>query len=74
MHKFALLYIYWAQPIVGYGVSKVVDSRHPEFKAGDLIWGITKWEQYALITNTQSFFKINHTDVPLSYYTGLLGN
>lgn len=60
-------------PIVGYGVSKVVDSRHPELKAGDLVWGITKWEQYSLITNTQSFFKINHTDVPLSYYTGLLG-
>lgn len=60
-------------PIVGYGVSQVVDSRHPELKAGDLVWGITKWEQYTLITNTQSFFKINHTDVPLSYYTGLLG-
>lgn len=54
-------------------MSKVVDSKHPEFKAGDLVWGITKWEEYTLIKNTQSFFKINHTDVPLSYYTGILG-
>ncbi|PRQ24738.1 putative oxidoreductase [Rosa chinensis] len=65
-------------PIVGYGVSKAVDSHQPEFKAGDLItlsvWGITKWEEYTLITKTKRLFKINHTDVPLSYYTGLLIN
>jgi NADPH-dependent curcumin reductase CurA len=62
------------QPIVGYGVAKVMDSGHPDFQKGDLVWGVTKWEEYSLITMTESLFKIQYTDVPLSYYTGLLGN
>ncbi|CAJ2633792.1 unnamed protein product [Trifolium pratense] len=59
-------------PIVGYGVCKVLDSKHPDFKKGDLVWGVTKWEEYSII-KTDSLIKIEHTDVPLSYYTGLLG-
>ena len=66
-------YIYM-QAIFGYGVAKVLDSGHPEFKAGDLVWGITGWEEYSLITKTtDTLIKIQHTDVPLSYYTGILG-
>ncbi|CAL9054358.1 unnamed protein product [Musa banksii] len=60
-------------PITGYGVCKVLDSGHPDFKIGDYVWGITGWEEYSLITSTEGLFKINHTDVPLSYYTGILG-
>ncbi|XP_062170023.1 2-alkenal reductase (NADP(+)-dependent)-like [Alnus glutinosa] len=61
-------------PIFGYGVGKVLDSGHPEFKAGDLVWGMTGWEEYSLITKTEGLIKIKHTDdVPLSYYTGILG-
>ncbi|XP_071689549.1 2-alkenal reductase (NADP(+)-dependent)-like [Rutidosis leptorrhynchoides] len=60
-------------PIVGYGVAKVLDSGHSNFKNGDLVWGITGWEEYSVITNPEALFKIQHTDVPLSYYTGILG-
>ncbi|KAJ8475862.1 hypothetical protein OPV22_019589 [Ensete ventricosum] len=60
-------------PIPGYGVCKVLDSGHPDFKMGDYAWGMTGWEEYSLITSTEGLFKINHTDVPLSYYTGILG-
>ncbi|XP_027365676.1 2-alkenal reductase (NADP(+)-dependent)-like isoform X2 [Abrus precatorius] len=60
-------------PIIGYGVCKVLDSKHPDFKKGDLVWGVTKWEEYSVITMTDSLIKIEHKDVPLSYYTGLLG-
>ncbi|CDP08119.1 unnamed protein product [Coffea canephora] len=60
-------------PINGYAVSKVLDSKHPKFKKGDLVWGITGWEEYSLIAEPDSLFKIEHTDIPLSYYTGLLG-
>ncbi|KAK9288270.1 hypothetical protein L1049_016720 [Liquidambar formosana] len=56
----------------GYGVAKVLDSRHPDFKKGDLIWGTTGWEEYSLITTPETF-KIEHTDLPLSYSTGILG-
>ncbi|KAH7861525.1 hypothetical protein Vadar_027374 [Vaccinium darrowii] len=59
--------------ITGFGVAKVLDSRHPNFKKGDLVWGITGWEEYSLITKLEELFKIEHTDVPLSYYTGILG-
>ncbi|KAM0969100.1 hypothetical protein ACFXTH_017379 [Malus domestica] len=60
-------------PIVGHGVAKVLESGDPKFKKGDLIWGMTGWEEYSVITATESLFKIQHTDVPLSYYTGILG-
>ncbi|KAK3204740.1 hypothetical protein Dsin_018786 [Dipteronia sinensis] len=58
----------------GNGVGKFVDSSHPEFKKGDMVWGITNWEEYSLIIDSpESVHKIEHTDVPLSYYTGILG-
>lgn len=61
------------QPISGFGVGKVVDSGHPDFMVGDYVWGLTTWEEYSLITSPESLFKIKYTDVPLSYYTGILG-
>ena len=54
-------------------MAQVVDSGNPKFKKGDLVWGRTGWEEYSLITDVQDLFKIEHTDVPLSYYTGILG-
>ncbi|XP_010070436.2 2-alkenal reductase (NADP(+)-dependent) [Eucalyptus grandis] len=60
-------------PIPGYGVARVLESGHPNFKKGDLVLGITRWEEYSLITAPETCFKIEHTNVPLSYYTGLLG-
>jgi NADPH-dependent curcumin reductase CurA len=59
--------------ITGYGVCKVMDSEHPNFNKGDFVWGTTGWEEYSLITKPKDLFKIDHTDVPLSYYTGILG-
>ncbi|TVU15392.1 hypothetical protein EJB05_38911, partial [Eragrostis curvula] len=61
------------EAMAGFGVSKVLDSSHPEFKAGDYVWGITGWEEYSLIKDPKIFFPIRHPDLPLSYYTGLLG-
>ncbi|KAL8142879.1 hypothetical protein V2J09_015911 [Rumex salicifolius] len=60
-------------PIVGYGVAKVLESGHPDLKKDDLIWGMTGWEEYTLITWPEALIKITHTDLPLSYYTGILG-
>ncbi|GMP78877.1 hypothetical protein CsSME_00034648 [Camellia sinensis var. sinensis] len=60
-------------PITGGGVARVLDSGHPNFKKGDLVWGRTGWEEYSVITEPESVFKIQNTDVPLSYYTGILG-
>ena len=61
------------QTVLGLGVSKVVDSGNSNFKKGDLVWGGTRWEEYSIINAPQFLFKIHDTDVPLSYYTGILG-
>jgi NADPH-dependent curcumin reductase CurA len=62
------------QPISGFAVATVVDSGHPDFKKGDLVWGRrVGWEEYSLVTTPECLTKILHIDVPLSYYTGILG-
>ncbi|CAI0394892.1 unnamed protein product [Linum tenue] len=60
-------------PLSGYGVAKVLESGHPNFEKGDLVWGSTGWEEYTVSTEPGQLFKIQHKDVPLSYYTGILG-
>ncbi|XP_059277483.1 2-alkenal reductase (NADP(+)-dependent)-like [Lycium ferocissimum] len=60
-------------PITGLGVAKVLESVDSNFQKGDLVWGMTGWEEYSIVTDTQSLLKIHDKDVPLSYYTGILG-
>ncbi|KAG6393619.1 hypothetical protein SASPL_147863 [Salvia splendens] len=60
-------------PIFGYGVSKVLDSSHPNFKMGELVWGFIYLEEYSLIKDPNVLFKVHDKDLPLSYYTGILG-
>ncbi|XP_027334257.1 NADP-dependent alkenal double bond reductase P2-like isoform X3 [Abrus precatorius] len=60
-------------PLTGHGVSKVLESGNPDYEKGDLVLGITNWEEYSFVSSAQILFKIEHTDVPLSYYTGILG-
>ncbi|XP_047954747.1 (+)-pulegone reductase-like isoform X2 [Salvia hispanica] len=60
-------------PITGYGVSKVLDSSHPNFKTGELVSGFTCWEEYSLIKDPNTSIKIHDKDFPLSYYIGILG-
>ncbi|KAJ0035769.1 hypothetical protein Pint_26292 [Pistacia integerrima] len=60
-------------PLEGIGVAKVLDSGHLDFKKGNLVWGTVGWEEYGVVENPENLFKIHHTDVPLSYYTGILG-
>ncbi|WCJ21854.1 Zinc-binding dehydrogenase family protein [Euphorbia peplus] len=61
------------KPIRGFGVVKVVESTHPNYKKGDVAWGFTVWEEYTLLVSPELLIKIDHTDLPLSYYTGILG-
>ncbi|XP_042018610.1 (+)-pulegone reductase-like isoform X1 [Salvia splendens] len=60
-------------PIYGFGVSKVLDSSHPNFKTGELVWGFTGWEEYNLIKDPDQLFKVQDKDLPLSYFIGILG-
>merc|ERR1711915_561345 len=59
--------------ITGYGVSKVVISNHPDFKEDDLVMGYIGWEEYSIIPGANGLHKIGDTDLPISYYLGVLG-
>ena len=54
-------------------MSQVVESGHPDYKKGDLVYARTRWEEYSLIPSSEICLKIEHTDLPLSYYIGVLG-
>ncbi|KAJ4700793.1 CoA ligase [Melia azedarach] len=60
--------------LVGYGIGKVIKSANPDFEEGEFLWGLTGWEEYTMIPNPESFRKVKYTDVPLSYYMGILGS
>ncbi|KAH7663857.1 2-alkenal reductase (NADP(+)) protein [Dioscorea alata] len=59
--------------IEGFGVAKVLDSDNPNFSVGDYVAGFTGWEEYTLITRTESLRKVKKNDIPLSFHVGLLG-
>ncbi|KAK4566288.1 hypothetical protein RGQ29_002505 [Quercus rubra] len=45
----------------GHGVAKVLDSRHPDYKEGNFVWGPAVWEEYSLVEEP-NLTKIHHTD------------
>ncbi|KAI9010718.1 oxidoreductase, zinc-binding protein [Hyaloraphidium curvatum] len=57
----------------GGGVSRVLQSSSPSFKAGDVVQGSIGWEEYT-IAPAAGFRKVEEIPgVPLSYYLGALG-
>lgn len=59
--------------IQGFGVAKVILSNHPDFREGDFVSGTIGWEEYSIIPKGSNLRKIKYTDVPLSYFVGVLG-
>ena len=53
-------------------VGQVVESRHPDFKAGDYVRHFGGWQEYSLSDGSRAF-KINAELAPLSTYVGILG-
>ncbi|KAL6587881.1 hypothetical protein OROMI_000859 [Orobanche minor] len=60
------------QPIEGFGVYEVMGSDHLNFKPGDLVSGMTGWEEYTLIHRTEQLRKIKQDDIHLCFHLGLL--
>ena len=48
-------------------------SNQPDFREGDLVFGITRWKEYSIIPKGSYVTKIKYTDIPLSYFVGVLG-
>src|SRR5467141_1897870 len=56
----------------GHTVSEVVESRHPGFRAGDIVAGYDGWQQYAA-SNPKDLRKLDAGLVPISTAIGVLG-
>jgi NADPH-dependent curcumin reductase len=60
------------EPIVGGTVNEVVESRHPQFKAGDIVLGYAGWQDYA-VSNGTGLRKLDPNRAPISTALGVLG-
>ncbi|KAK6135486.1 hypothetical protein DH2020_030772 [Rehmannia glutinosa] len=59
------------QVIGAVGVGRVVDSKHPDFKIGDLVSGWLSWAEYTIVRDCQLLQKLDaNMGFPLSYYAG----
>ncbi|MDH5857448.1 NADP-dependent oxidoreductase [Lampropedia aestuarii] len=61
--------------MIGGTVGEVVESRHPDYAAGDQVVGMGGWQNYSVVTATQPgvLRKVDTTHVPLSAYLGAVG-
>ena len=59
-------------PMVGETVAQVVESRHPDYKAGDYVLVRNGWQQYAL-SNGAGVRKLDPAFAPVSTALGVLG-
>lgn len=60
------------KPMDGGVVAEVVESRHPDFVAGDAVLGHMQWKEIQAV-NAQQVNKLDRAIAPLSYFLGLLG-
>jgi len=60
------------KPMDGGVVAEVIESRHPDYVAGDAVLGHLQWKELQTV-NAQQVNKLDKTKVPLSYYLGILG-
>jgi NADPH-dependent curcumin reductase CurA len=54
-------------------VGEVAGSRHPNYREGDFVFGMLRWEDYSLAAGGQGLRKVDPTLAPLSAYLGALG-
>jgi len=54
-------------------VGEVVESRHPDFAAGEHVCGMFGWQEYAVSDGKNVWFKHDPAQAPLSTALGILG-
>jgi len=65
-------YVEIGETMVGGAVSTVVASNHSDYKPGDLVFGYTGWQKYALVDGS-NLRVIDSTAAPISTALGVLG-
>ncbi len=56
--------------MLGRGVGRVVESKHKDYKIGDIIQAKLGWREYAVVDGNDSYYliyKMQNTDLPLSH-------
>jgi NADPH-dependent curcumin reductase len=61
------------QVMEGGGIGVVVESRHPGFKAGDVVRGMLQWAEYQALTPGAAIRTIEPGVAPWKDYLGVLG-
>src|SRR5438046_981337 len=56
----------------GHTVSEVVESRHPDFRPGDVVTGYDGWQEYR-VSNGKDLRKLDRNGPPISVAIGVLG-
>lgn len=56
-----------------FATGRVQMSRHPDFKAGDVVTGLFGWQEYAAVSPEAGVRTITDLDLPLSTSLGVLG-
>jgi NADPH-dependent curcumin reductase CurA len=71
--------------MIGRGVGRIIESRHPDYRVGEIIQAKLGWREYAVVDGNDSYYltyKMQNTDLPLSHgisslamsgFTGLIG-
>lgn len=54
-------------------VGEIIESKHPDYKGGDIITGWFGWQDYCVSTPDDIVRKVQETDLPLSLSLGILG-
>jgi NADPH-dependent curcumin reductase CurA len=60
------------EPMCGHTVSQVVESRHPDFRAGDLVTGYDGWQEFGR-SKGKDLRKLDPKGPPVSTAIGVLG-
>jgi hypothetical protein len=58
--------------MIGGTAGKVVESRHPKFKVGDVVVGYLGWQEYG-VSDGAGLYKVDTTHIPASAYLGAVG-
>ncbi len=62
------------EPVMGLTLGRVEESRHQDFKAGDILMARFAWEEFTVTDAGDFISPIRQADYPLNYYLGVLGD
>ncbi|MCS1350851.1 NADP-dependent oxidoreductase [Mechercharimyces sp. CAU 1602] len=61
------------EPLNGGIVARVIQSKHPEYKEGDIVSGMMPWQDYSLTDGSNVLGKLDPELAPISTALGILG-